>query len=390
MRFEFATATRILFGLGRLDEVSTLTAEMGRRVFIVTGHTVQRAEPLIKQLKQKNLETVIFNVQGEPTTDLVLNGVDEARQSHCDMVIGIGGGSVLDTGKAVAALLANEGDLFDYLEVIGRGRPLKRPSAPCIAIPTTSGTGTEVTRNAVLTSPRHRIKVSLRSLTMLPRLAVIDPLLTHSLSPEITASTGLDALTQLIEPYVSRVPNPLIDPICLDGIVRVARSLRKAYDKGDDESAREDMALASLFSGLALANAKLGAVHGIAGPMGGMIPVPHGVACARLLPIVMMTNIKALESRFSDSPVLKRYGEIAKTLTGESQAESRDGVRWIQDLCQLLNIPGLSQYGLAKKDFPELVGKVKQASSMKGNPIDLTDEEILNILNHAMGKEVSE
>lgn len=384
MRFEFATATRILFGPGRVSEIGTLAAEMGRRIFIVTGHTNRRAEPLVKQLKQKNLDTMIFNLDGEPTTESVVQGVNKARQFNGDLVIGIGGGSALDASKAVAALLTNEGDLLDYLEVIGKGRRITKSSAPTIAIPTTAGTGAEVTRNAVLLSPEHRVKVSLRSPTMLPRLAVIDPLLTHSLSPDVTASTGLDALTQLIEPFVCRMPNPLIDPICLDGIKRVARSLRKAYEQGEDVPAREDMALASLFGGLALANAKLGAVHGIAGPLGGMVPVPHGVACAKLLPVVMKTNIEALETRNSESPVLKRYREIAQICTGKFNVESKEGVAWIEDLCQTFNIPSMSQFGLSENDFSILVEKAKKASSMKGNPIDLTDEEIINILNHVI------
>ncbi len=384
MRFEFATTTQILFGPGRLNEIGMIAAKIGHRVFVVTGHTDQRAEPLVKLLKKENLEYVIFNVLGEPTTELVLKGVECARQSECDMVIGIGGGSVLDTGKAVAALLTNSGDLVDFLEVIGKGKPLTMASASYITIPTTAGTGTEVTQNAVLISLEHHVKVSLRSPFMLPRLAVVDPLLTHSMSPEVTASTGLDALTQLIEPFVCRTPNPLVDPICLDGIKRVTRSLRKAYEQGDDMLAREDMALASLSGGMALANAKLGAVHGIAGPLGGMCTVPHGIACAKLLPYVMETNIEALKIRSSHSSILERYREIAQIMTENPSAEASDGVVWIKNLCQFFHIPPLSQFGLSKKDFTILVDNVRKASSMKGNPIDLTDEEILEILNRTL------
>ena len=284
MRFEFAAATRILFGPGTLQEVASLALGMGKRAFVVTGRSAERAAPLLEGLKEHRVESVLANVPGEPTTDLALAGVERARETQCDFVIGIGGGSVLDAGKAIAALMTNKGDLFDYLEVIGRGNPLAHPSAPYIAVPTTAGTGSEVTRNAVLASPEHQVKVSLRSPSMLPRLAVVDPELMYSMPPAVTASTGLDALTQVLEPYVSNQANPMTDGICREGLGRAARSLRRAYEDGRDAEARQDMALVSLFGGLALANAKLGAVHGFAGPLGGLFPAPHGTICARLLP----------------------------------------------------------------------------------------------------------
>jgi len=304
MRFEFATATRILFGAGTVREVAPRAATLGRRCLVVVGSTVERCALLLEELSAHGVETVTFNVPGEPTIEMVLAGVQRARQNGCDVVIGLGGGSVLDTGKAIAALLTNGGELLDYLEVIGRGRPLTEASAPYIAIPTTAGTGAEVTRNAVLGSPEHCIKVSLRSPLMLPRLAVVDPELTHSLPPAVTASTGLDALTQLMEPYVSNSANPLTDAVCRDGMQRVARSLRRAYHDGRDAAAREEMALASLFGGLALANARLGAVHGLASPLGGLVSAPHGAICARLLPYVMQVNLRALQSRAPESPAL--------------------------------------------------------------------------------------
>ena len=232
------------------------------------------------------------------------------------MVIGLGGGSAIDTGKAIAALLTNPGDPLDYLEVIGRGQALQQTPLPYIAIPTTAGTGSEVTRNAVLASHEHHVKVSLRSPLMLPRVAIVDPELTYSLPPAITASTGLDALTQLIEPYTCNSPNPMIDAICREGMQRAARSLKRAYQNGSDAAAREDMSIAALFGGMALANAKLGAVHGFAGPLGGLFPAPHGMICARLLPFVVEANVRALQMREPDSPVLKRYDEVAQLLTG--------------------------------------------------------------------------
>jgi alcohol dehydrogenase class IV len=384
MRFEFATATRIIFGAGTLEEVGPLAAEMGRRALVVTGRTSERAEPLLDLLAAQGVEAVTFPVAGEPTTEVARLGTQRARETGCDLVIGFGGGSALDTGKAVAALLTNGGHPLDYLEVIGRGQPLTQPSAPYIAIPTTAGTGTEVTRNAVLLSPEHRVKVSLRSPLMLPRLALVDPEFTYTMPPEVTASTGLDALTQVMEPYVSLKANPLTDALCREGMCRAARSLRRAFKHGDDAAAREDMAVASLFGGLALANAKLGAVHGFAGPMGGMFHGPHGALCASLLPHVMAVNVRALQERSPESEALSRYDEIARILTGNKQATADDGVAWVGELCQALQIPPLASYGVTEEGFPTLIEKASVSSSMKGNPIKLTPDEMGEILLQAL------
>jgi alcohol dehydrogenase class IV len=281
-------------------------------------------------------------------------------------------------------MLTNPGELLDYLEVIGRGQTLTQPPAPCIAIPTTAGTGAEVTRNAVLGSPEHRVKVSLRSPLMLPRLALIDPELTHSMPPAVTASTGLDALTQVLEPYVSNAANPMTDAICREGLRRAARSLRQAYENGNDAAAREDMALTSLFGGLALANAKLGAVHGFAAVLGGMFHAPHGAVCAVLLPHVMTINVQALQARQPESEALRRYDEVARILTGFDEAVATDGVAWVQALGQALNVPGLGSYGLTPADFPTVIEKSAVASSMQGNPLKLATEEMAEILNRAL------
>ncbi|MBN1994214.1 MAG: iron-containing alcohol dehydrogenase [Anaerolineae bacterium] len=384
MQFEFATATHIVFGPGTLQKIGPWAAEMGRRALVVVGSTTRRAAPLLDQLKQQNVAALTFNVSGEPTATLVLDGVKQARAAGCDLVIGLGGGSVLDTGKAIAALITNTGDLFDYLEVIGRGQPLTQASVPYIALPTTAGTGAEVTRNAVLASKEHQVKVSLRSPLMLPRLAVIDPELTYSMPPAVTASTGLDALTQVIEPYVCNTPNPITDALCRAGIQRAAHSLQRAYEVGHDAAAREDMCVTSLFGGFALANAKLGAVHGFAGPLGGMFPAPHGVICARLLPYVMEANVRALQTREPGSPALSRYNEIAQLLTGQATATAADGVAWVQKLSQILQVPPLDNYGFTRADFPAAVAKAQKASSMKGNPILLTEAELTAILEAEM------
>ena len=384
VRFEFATAGRILFGNGRAHEAGALAAELGRSAFLITGATGRHSGRLQTNLAEHGIAAVSFRVPGEPTTELVREGTRQAREAGCDFVIGLGGGSSIDAAKAIAALLANGGDPLDYLEVVGRGMPLLRPAAPSMAIPTTAGTGTEVTKNAVLASPEHGVKVSLRSPTMLPRVALIDPELTYSLSPETTASTGLDALTQLIEPYVSIRANPMTDALCREGMMRVARSLRRAFEAGDDVAAREDMALASMFGGLALANAGLGAAHGFAAPVGGRFDAPHGAVCAAFLPHVMLVNVGALLERQPDSPSLRRYDEVARILTGDPGAEAADGVQWVRRLCDDLRVPTLAAYGIRPEDFPALVQKAAEASSMKPNPIVLTPAELKEILERAL------
>lgn len=380
MQFEFATAQRIIFGNGTLRDIGKIAAPFGKRALVVTGRDTSRATPLFDLLHKAKVETQIFAVAGEPTIDAVQKGVEAAR--GCDFVIGIGGGSVLDAGKAIAALLTNDGDTFDYLEVIGQGKPLAHAPLPYIAIPTTAGTGAEVTRNAVLGSPQHHVKVSLRSPLMLPSVALVDPELTYDLPPALTASTGLDALTQLIEPFVSSRANPLTDALCRDGISRAARSLRRAYE--NDNFAREDMALASLFGGLALANSGLGAVHGFAAPLGGMFPAPHGAICAALLPHVMRTNVHALQKGSPSSTALRRYHEVARILTGDESATALDGVAWVTKLCHALEIPALSTYGITESDFPAIIEKAAAASSMKANPLKLTPEEMNHILQLAL------
>ncbi len=375
MSFEFATAARVVFGPGAAGELSRVAAALGRRVLVVSNGTA--ACPVA-------LEAVELRVEGEPTVALVREGAGLAREHKTDVVIGFGGGSAMDAGKAIALLAVNLGDPLEYLEVIGRGRPLERPSLPFIAVPTTAGTGAEVTRNAVLASPEHRLKVSLRSPHMLAKVALVDPELTLGLPPAITASTGLDALTQLIEPYVSARANPLTDPLCLDGIRRVARALRAAFLDGANLDARTEMSLASLFGGMALANAGLGVVHGFAAPIGGMFPAPHGAVCAALLSPGMEANIRALRARAPESDALRRYADVARALTGDDAAATEEGPVWVARLVRELAIPPLGVYGIKESDVSALVEKAAQASSMKANPIRLTDEELAEVLLRAL------
>jgi alcohol dehydrogenase class IV len=380
MQFELATAARIIFGAGSARSLGGLAAEFGRRALVVTGRHPARIAPQIEQISASGLEVEVFAIGREPTLDDAREGVRRAEDHRADVVIGVGGGSPLDAGKAIAMLVQNGGDPLDYIEVIGRGKSITKPSLPYIAVPTTAGPGAEVAKNAVLRSPEHGIKASLRSPLMLPRLALVDPLLTHAMPPEVTAATGLDALTQVLEAFVSNAASPLTDPYCRDGLLRASRSLRAAFRDGSNAGAREDMSLVSLFGGLALANARLGAVHGLAGPIGGVCEAPHGAVCARLLAPVIEVNASSLRSRDPESPALARFAEAARLLTGSADASVEDGVAWIKDLCADLAVPALRAHGLREADIPGIVAAAQRSSSMKGNPLPLTDAELLRVM----------
>jgi len=382
-RFEFATAKWIIFEEGSAEKIADNALNLGSKPLIVTGKNQARCKFLLDDFARKNIKCEIFSVTGEPTTKAVSECMDLANRNKTDVIISIGGGSAIDTGKAVSALITNGGDLFDYLEVIGRGKPIKNPTVPFIAVPTTAGTGAEVTKNAVIKSNEHSVKVSLRSPFMLPDIAILDPVLTYSMPKEVTASTGLDAFTQVIEPYVSIRANMLTDSICKEGIKRISRSLLKAFNNPTDAKAREDMCIGSLFGGIALANAKLGAVHGFAGPMGGMIDAPHGVICGILLPYVIKANIKALEERNPSSIVFEKYEKTARIVTKNEKATARDLISWTDELYEKLNMPHLSEVDLKEEQIEELLTKAKKSNSMKGNPIMLTDEELKGIIKDA-------
>ncbi len=364
MRFEFATAGRVIFGAGSVREVRPAD-----RTLVVTG----ASRPDLGWGTR-------FVVEGEPTVERVREGVQLARELGCTLVIGFGGGSAIDAGKAIAALAANPGDVLDYLEVVGRGQALREAPLHFVAVPTTAGTGSEVTRNAVLASLEHKVKASLRSPSMLPKVAIVDPELTLDLPPAVTAATGLDALTQLIEPYVSVRANAFTDALCIDGIQRAAQSLERAYRDGHDLDARTDMAYAALCGGMALANAGLGAVHGFAAPLGGMFEAPHGAVCAALLPHVMAVNIAAMHQRAPH--LLERYAVVAQLLTNLPAARPEDGVEWVREIVSALGVPPLRSYGVTATG--ELIDKAMAASSMKANPIVLGRDELFAALTAAL------
>jgi alcohol dehydrogenase class IV len=384
MRFELSVPTEIVFGPGVLATVGERAAGVGRRAFLVTGGgsldrlgVVARVESL---LAERGVSSARWAVHGEPDTDGVDQACKHAREERCDLVIGLGGGSALDTAKAVACLLANGGESLDYLEVVGRGRPIARASVPFIAVPSTGGTGSETTRNAVLAHRASRTKASLRSPHMMARLALVDPELSLSVPPAVTAATGLDALTQLIEPYTSRRAQPLVDALALDGIARAGRALPRTFEEPGDLAARSDMMLASLVSGIALAHAGLGAAHGFSGPLGGSFPVPHGFACAAVLPHVMEANLRIAEKNGAREAV-RRYEDVGRAL---GAASASAGIEHVRALCARLVVPGLATFGMTRADVADIAVRSRLTSSMRANPVDLPDSELETILIRAL------
>jgi alcohol dehydrogenase class IV len=381
--FEFATAGRIVFGVGRLNEVGTIAREFGRRVLLVTGGNSSRAEPVRERLIKSGCEVETFAVPGEPTIEMAERAVLQGREARCEVVIGFGGGSVIDAAKAAAALATNPGPALDYLEVIGAGRPLVCDPLPYIAVPTTAGTGAEVTRNAVLHSPADRMKVSLRSPRMLPRVALVDPDTLLTLPDDVMTSTGMDALTQLIEAFVSCRANPLTDALCRQALPRIARSLERAIQNREDALAQTDLAFASLCSGMALANAGLGAVHGLAAPLGGMFAAPHGAVCAALLLPVLKANLEVAQAESKHADTVGRFSELAGLLTAGGGREPQQVLDWVAGLKESIKVRGLAQLGVDHKEFRRVAERAKDASSMKGNPVSLSVEKLRDVLNAA-------
>lgn len=378
LSFEWSAPGRVIFGCGRLREAGVLIKEWGPRCLVFTGSRPERANVLCDSLRAAGCLVETLPVSGEPTFQFVRELVNRGHAMQPDSIAAIGGGSVIDAAKAVAMLMANGGDPLDYAEVVGRGLPVTKPSIPFVAIPTTAGAGAEATKNAVLIEPQKKAKVSLRSPLMIPRLVMIDPELTRSLPPDITAATGMDALSQLVESFVTVKSNPATDALCRAGIPRASKSLRKACDCPGDMEAREDMALAAWWSGMALANSGLGAVHGFAAALGGMCNAPHGLICSVMLPPVCRANIDALAASSNDQAIA-RYRELAVMLTGIAGARPADAVTWLEGLSRALPLEKLTAYGVGELDPDVVVEAAMRSSSMKGNPVALSREAAAKI-----------
>ena len=389
--FDFFSVARVSFGRGIFDRVGELVGSFGHTAMVVTnagqpgdGGLVDR---LAELLAEANVPMHSYRQRGEPSVEHVEKALEVARRASCDVVIGLGGGSAIDAAKAVAGLLTNGGSPLDYMEVIGKGQKITKPSAPWIAAPTTAGTGAEVTRNAVIGCPEKRFKASLRSEHLLPRIAVVDPELGVNVRPEITARSGMDALCQLIESYTSNKAQPITDALALKGVALAAPALPRAFANGSDLDAREDMAMAALLSGITLANVGLGAVHGFAAPACANYPIPHGSLCAVLLSHVVSANATALKAESAEHPCLQKYEAIGRALTADENLRGPSaidaGISFLSDLVDRLNIAGLRDFGFKPDGFAELVGLARKSSSMRYNPTVLSDEVLLEILQKA-------
>jgi alcohol dehydrogenase class IV len=386
--FEFAGPGRILFGRGRIAEIGRVAGEFGKRALVVTNADRSGKQGLIERLKrllaEAGISAEIFRIEREPIAEDVDRAAEAARRA--ELVIGLGGGSAIDAAKAAAAVAAGGGACMDYMEVVGGGKAITKRPMPFIAVATTGGTGAEATKNAVIGCPEKRYKASLRSPLMLARVAIVDPELHVHVRPEVTARCGMDALTQLIESYTSKGANALTDGLAMEGLRRAARSLRRAVEDGTDLDAREDMALAALISGMTLANAGLGAAHGIAAPVCAMVDAPHGAVCAALVAHVMRANIAGL--RAAGNPALGRYAEIGRILTGNhslSDDEAADaGAEAAGALARDLKIPGLGEWGLTEGMLGEAAGKARKASSMRWNPIEIGEKDLAELIRKAL------
>ncbi|NIY92951.1 iron-containing alcohol dehydrogenase [Vibrio diazotrophicus] len=377
--FQFMTSSRIIFGEGALENSLSLIKQFGYSVLLVSGKQSERARPIIDYLNQQKLRYQHVSISGEPNITMVEETAIIGRRFSPNLVVAIGGGSVLDMGKALAAIIPNQGNVYDYVEVLGRCVPLKTKPLPMIAIPTTASTGSEVTRKAVLKSGQDKVKVSLRSPDMIPDVAIVDPTLTYGTEPLISGRGAMETFTHLMESYVCGEPNPLTDMVCEEGMRKLARAVLPACLQ-DDKTARADLSFAAMLGGMASTNAKLGAAHGLASALCGKLEAPHSVITARLSPYVMLENVNAARLA-GRNDILLRYKHLAELLIGNNQAKIEDGVAWIEDMLDRLGLPLLSSFGVCNTSFDKVAQDALQSNSIKGNPIPLTKERLVYILN---------
>ncbi len=387
--FSLSRLPRIVFGAGRLAEVPRLAREFGGRALLVTG---QRAfisspfwAPFISGLHQQGITCEHEIISGEPSPGDIDEAVTRQRDNGLDVVIAIGGGSVLDAGKAIAGLLRHNESVLHYLEGVGSA-VYQGPAVPFIAVPTTAGTGSEATKNAVLSvQGPDGFKKSFRHECLVPAYAVVDPELLRSCPPELIAANGMDALTQLLESYVSGQAHPFTDALALSGIRAVREGFFPAWrgDGSDADAGRAGLAYGALLSGITLAQVGLGSVHGLASPLGAFFPIPHGVVCGTLLATACEINIRALRARAPDSLTLKKYAELGALLSdtphGDEVTACNALVTTLVAWTEQLRLPRLRDYGVSPVDFDKIVAH-SRGNSMKTNPILLDDREIREII----------
>ena len=391
--FTISRLPRIVFGAGTIARVPDLAPEFGRNALIITGaSSFRRTEhwaALQAAMTERGIVWRDVAVSGEPSPQLVDDAVAAFKTEAIDVVIGIGGGSALDAAKAIAGLLRPGNSVMDHLEGVGPELPYRGPAVPFIAVPTTAGSGSEATKNAVLSvRGKDGFKKSFRDEALVAQYAVVDPDLLATCPPESIAANGMDALTQLLEAYVSTRANPFVDALAWSGLEAVHDGLVHWYrGNGDTGAARSRMAYAALLSGIALAQVGLGSVHGLASPLGAFFPIPHGVVCGTLVAAATRVNIDALSARAPDSPALAKYARVGRLLASMPGADEDDAhtalVKVLDDLTQELKLPPLGDYGISSGDVPRIVAG-SRGSSMKTNPIVLDDDEIATIVRERL------
>lgn len=393
--FYIARLPRILFGKGRIDELPAALAEHGRKALIVTGRRSLRDSNhwprLAVFLRELGVDWREFTVEDEPSPGLIDHAVERFRNEGIEVVAGIGGGSVVDAAKAIAGLLPSGRSVMDYLEDVGQGMPYEGPSLPYIAVPTTAGTGSEATKNAVLSVRGDQgYKKSFRHEQLVAHMAIIDPQLLESCPPELIAAQGMDAFTQLMESYVSLRANPFTDGLALSGLQAFREGFFAAWEGGPGEAAdqgRAAMAYAALISGITLAQVGLGSVHGLAQPLGSFFPIPHGVACGTTVAAATAVNVRALRERLPESPALAKYAELGRLFAESRELKDETAcdalVHALQTWTDRLTIPRLSRFGVTADDIPRIVAN-SRGNSMKTNPVELTDEEIEAIVRQRL------
>lgn len=386
--FSVARLPRIEFGPGRRTILPDLVAGYGRRTLIVTGTRSFMAsahwQSLSAGLAERRITWEFIRVPGEPTPELVDSSVRAHAGQGFDCVLGIGGGSALDAAKAIAGLLKPGNSVMDHLEGVGPELPYRGPATPFIAVPTTAGTGSEATKNAVLsTHGEGGFKKSFRDDKLVAEYAVVDPDLLAGCPPDILAANGMDAFTQLLESYVSTKANPFTDALALSGMKKARDALLPWYEgEGDPTNHRAAMAYAALLSGITLAQVGLGSVHGLAAPLGAFFPVPHGVVCGTLVAEATRVNLAALGSRAPASPAIGRYANVGRLLAGKAMPDEEANASLLENLedwTRRLKLPRLGHYGIQDKDIERIVAN-SRGSSMKTNPVTLTDAEIAGIV----------
>ena len=376
MKFELLLPGMTYFGNGEIARIGSLAVSLGRRALLVTGwgslEGSGRFNGILRNFEAHGVSVERFRLEREPSVAEVTAAATMARSSKCDMVVSVGGGSAIDLGKAAAMMARNSGNIRDYLEGVGKGMVMAFPPLPIVAVPTTAGTGSEATRNAVIGSAKDGFKKSLRDIRLMPRMALVDPELTSSCPSDVTAATGMDALTQLLEALTSRNATTPISALALSGLSHAARGLPRAVAKGDDLDARRCMSYAAYLSGVALSHAGLGAVHALASPLGGLFGVPHTIACAILLPVVTKANLSGLETGRGTATGLESYRRA-----GEAMGES------IVDFCAHFHFPRLSAYNITPEDLEKIVDGASPGS-LKTNPVELTRSELVGILHEVI------